>query len=386
MNESPLRICLVAPHPPPFSGGIERWTLMLTRHVAERMDTDFDLVDLSVRWRASYDLAVWKRAIGGSLQLARDCMRLIRCLRRNPHVVHLTTPGGLATFRDNVMSRIAVGMGVPVVYHLHFGQVPQVIVRNSFEARNLKSALRRVFAVMPIDMATEAALREWSPEARITRVPNCVDLEGLPQQTEADLSRPYVMFLGNVLATKGIAELLKAWTELQPDGWRLKIVGECAEEYKKELTARYPCASVELLGDRSHQEAMQLLARASVFVLPSYTEGFPLAVLEAMALGKPIIGSRVGAIPEMLDRNCGILISPRNSQEVRDSLDSLIGNPGLRNDLAASARARARESYALEAVFQQYRQVWSEASRWKREQRAGLFEPGSRGSQIQDRG
>ncbi len=362
MNDSPLRVCLITPVPPPFSGGIERWSKILTEYVALRSDTSFDIIDISVRWRESYDEAVWKRAIGGNIQLARDCIRLVRCLRRKPHVVHLTTPGGLATFRDNIMSRIAAGMGVPVVYHLHFGRVPQVIATNSLEARNLKSTAQRVFSVMPIDMATEAALREWSPKARITRVPNCVDLNCLPKRTEVDGVQPSVVFLGNVLSTKGVCELLEAWAELRPTGWRLKIVGEYDPGFQKELAARYPSETVEYLGNKPHGEAMEILAQASVFILPSYTEGFPNAVLEAMALGKPIIGTRVGAIPEMLDGDCGVLISPKSSREVRDALELLIKDRDLRNRLAKKARARASQEYSLESVFNQYRQVWHAAA------------------------
>lgn len=331
-------------------------------YVAHRSDVSFDLVDISVRWRESYDEAVWKRAIGGNIQLIRDCIRLVRCLRRKPHVVHLTTPGGLATFRDNIMSRIAARAGVPVVYHLHFGRVPQVITGNSLEARNLKSTIQRVFSVMPIDMETEAALREWSSTARITRVPNCVDFDCLPNRIQADEVRPSVMFLGNVLATKGICELLQAWIELNPPGWRLKIVGECDPEYQKELVVRYPSETVEFLGNKPHEEAMQLLARSSVFILPSYTEGFPNAVLEAMALGKPIIGTRVGAIPEMLEADCGVLISPKDSHAVREAMELLMNDGDLRKRLAMKARVRAFEEYSLESVFNRYKEAWLEAA------------------------
>jgi len=360
--------------PPPFSGGIERWSLMVTQYVAGRTDTMFDLVDLSVRWRESYDLAVWKRALGGNLQLARDCIRFAGCLKRRPDVIHLTTPGGLATFRDNVISRIAAIAKVPVVYHLRFGRVPQVIFSHSFEARNMRATLRRVSCVMPLDSATEAALRKLGGRARIARVPNCIDLKDLPQQTPVDTERPTAMFLGNVLQTKGIPELLKAWTELNPAGWRLRIVGESDPKYQKELAARYPSPSVEYSGDKPHREAMELLAQASIFVFPSHTEGFPNAVLEAMALGKPIIATRVGAIPDMLEGGCGILISPGNSRELRDTVAWLIKDGRLRDELAGRARTRARDAYSIESVFRQYQQVWREAAQGRPgEQPAGVF-------------
>jgi glycosyltransferase involved in cell wall biosynthesis len=112
---------------------------------------------------------------------------------------------------------------------------------------------------------------------------------------------------------------------------------------------------------------MEFLAQASVFVLPSYTEGFPNAVLEAMALGKPIIGTRVGAIPEMLTGDCGVLIAPKNAREIRDALKLLLNDNELRKRLAGKARARVTEEYSLESVFHRYKQVWYEAARLSRD-------------------
>ena len=63
---------------------------------------------------------------------------------------------------------------------------------------------------------------------------------------------------------------------------------------------------------KGHDDAMRMLANAEIFVLPSHTEGFPNAVLEAMALAKAIIASRVGAIPEMLADECGLLIEAKD--------------------------------------------------------------------------
>ena len=69
---------------------------------------------------------------------------------------------------------------------------------------------------------------------------------------------------------------------------------------------------------------MELLNKASVFVLPSYSEGCPYVIIEAMALKKIIIGTSVGNIPEMLSGNCGILVEPENKEELKEKLYQVI--------------------------------------------------------------
>ena len=195
MSQSRLRVCMVAPLPPPL-GGIAHWTVMLSRYAAGRKDVIFELIDISPRWREVHDLALWKRSSGGAAQLVRDSLRLRRCLRTRPHVVHLTAPGGLALLRDNLMSRLACRMGVPVVYHIRFGRIPEIARGNSWEAWNLKGTLQRVAAVIAIDAASEEAIHKWTPAANTVRIPNCIDLKSLPRDVATEAREPFVMFLG----------------------------------------------------------------------------------------------------------------------------------------------------------------------------------------------
>ena len=66
-----------------------------------------------------------------------------------------------------------------------------------------------------------------------------------------------------------------------------------------------------------------LLSASDVFVLPSYTEGFPNVIIEAMAMGKPIIATSVGAIPEMLDEGCGVVVPPKDADSLQKALQKV---------------------------------------------------------------
>jgi glycosyltransferase involved in cell wall biosynthesis len=171
------------------------------------------------------------------------------------------------------------------------------------------------------------------------------------------------MFLGWVIPTKGVGELVEAWSRLNPKGWRLIVAGPVEEAYKAELLKTHRPEGVEFTGELGHEEAMKLMAGADLFVLPSYTEGFPNVILEAMALGRPIVATAVGAIPEMLSDGCGVLIKPRSAEELAEALSRVLSDPGLREGLGSRARTRALEEFSLGAVFARYRELWKSCSR-----------------------
>ena len=291
-----------------------------------------------------------------------DLPRVVAQLRRHPDVLHLTTSGQLAVVRDLAVMAASAHFGVPVIYHIRFGRVPELAGGRSREWRVLARAMRRAHTVLVIDADTERAVQDSLPDVRVVRVSNCVDTTNLPQVTEQAGGERTVMFLGWVIPTKGIEELVQAWAQLRPDGWRLLVVGPGKTEYQNQLLAKYGPKALEFSGEQPHDEAMRLLAAADVFVLPSYTEGFPNVVVEAMALGKPIVATRVGAIPEMLRDGGGILVDRQDVGGLARAMAQVMADSDLRLHLGTRARQRAVSEYSLESVFAQYLAVWRGAA------------------------
>lgn len=355
----PLTVCLVAPVPPPY-GGIAHWTSMVTRYAAaSRPDLRLEVVDTAPRWRAIDDLAVWKRVFGGGVQLLRDVARFLFVLAgKRPHAVHLTTSGQLAVVRDISIMLLARAFGTPVVYHLRFGRIAQIAGEDTREWRLIKVALRLATVVVPIDTETERAIRARVPSAYVERIPNCVDVSELPLPESQRPATKTALFLGWVIPTKGVHELIEAWARLKPRGWRLVVAGPGSPEYPRKLIARLDAENVELVGELSHSEAMRAMASADVFVFPSHTEGFPNVILEAMALGRAIIATRVGAIPEMLAGDCGVTVASGNIEELTAALRRLTADERIRAELGARAHARATAEFGIGAVFERYVRLW----------------------------
>lgn len=355
-------MCLVSPLPPPY-GGIAHWTAMVTAYAGRRPDVELVVVNTAPRWRSIHNNGVLLRAIGGGLQLLRDVARLVRALAGHRFgVVHLTSSGHLAAVRDLFVSYVAAIFGVGLVYHIRFGRIPEIAAANELEWRLIRRVINRAATVVLIDQATFFAIRRYAPNARAMLVPNCVNVSELPVRTAVVAEVKTALFVGWVIPTKGVSELVEAWANLRPQGWRLEIVGPGNVDYQASLLQKFAPENLVFVGELPHAQAMVRIANCDLFVLPSYTEGFPNVVVEAMALGRPIVATDVGAIPEMLDGNAGLLVRAGDSNALGEALSKLMTDSTLREDMGSRAFAKAMSLFTIDVVFHAYMQIWRRAS------------------------
>ena len=161
--------------------------------------------------------------------------------------------------------------------------------------------------------------------------------------------------------TKGITELIKACSDL-PD-IKVNIIGPCADEYKLELMNIVDDINhFNFMGTLPPKEVIREMLSCSVFVLPTYTEGFPNVILESMACGCPIISTPVGAIPEMLatetDRPCGLLVQAKNVEHLREAIMRLLKDEKEALQLSQRASERVREEYSIDKVWKLIFNLW----------------------------
>jgi glycosyltransferase involved in cell wall biosynthesis len=166
--------------------------------------------------------------------------------------------------------------------------------------------------------------------------------------------QPLIVYAGRLDAEKGLFDLLEAYAPLR-DHARLVLIGDGP-------LARALQAEVRLLGladtvvFTGHVDnPLPLIKRAAMLVLPSYTEGTPLVILEAMALGTPVIAAAVGGIPDLItDRHSGLLVPPRRPDLLQDLIENLLGHADLRDRLRQNARQRVQESFTQAAVARRF--------------------------------
>ena len=176
---------------------------------------------------------------------------------------------------------------------------------------------------------------------------------GLPSEGELLLA------VGNLYPVKDHATLLRAVACL-PGAPRVAIAGRGEEEANLHRLARELGIEerVHLLGLRS--DVGRLLAAADVFVQPSRSEGLPLAVLEAMAAGLPVVATRVGGMAEaIVEGETGLQIEPGDPEALAGALASLLAQPERRRRLGDAGRARAVAEFSVETMAQRYEALFA---------------------------
>jgi len=359
--DRPVRAALVSPLPPP-QGGIARWTAMIQRAAVSSDRVDVAVVDIALRGRSIHQTTVARRIAAGVVQVVRAGAGLgWRALRRRPDVVHANTSGGLGVLRDLVLLAVARAFRIAFVYHIRFGRVPGIAAARRLEWRLMRRVIARAAATVVLDAETERAVRTFAAPRTLVRIPNCIDLSVLPPTTPPTGSR--VLFAGWVLPAKGVEDLLAAWRSVDVDGAELLLAGPCEPAYLARLraaTADLP--TVTFVGELPGPELLALMARCDIFVLPSHSEGFPNAVLEAMALGRAVLASDVGAVAEMLADGCGVVVPPADPARLAAELVALLADPDQRVVSGQRARRKAYDCYALPSVLDRYEALWRQVS------------------------
>jgi glycosyltransferase involved in cell wall biosynthesis len=165
--------------------------------------------------------------------------------------------------------------------------------------------------------------------------------------------------VGRLDPVKDLRTLLAATAEVRrTHPVALVVIGDGPERTSLEAAA-VECGleqHVHFLGYRS--DARDWLAGCDVYVNSSISEGVSLTILEAMAAGVPVVATRVGGTPEILDSTCGMLVPPRERQALAGAIVELAGDPVRRSQLGRAARTRVEERFTLDRMIQQYRDVY----------------------------
>jgi glycosyltransferase involved in cell wall biosynthesis len=273
----------------------------------------------------------------------------------------------------NVLSRIAGrAVRVPVLAHLHienhFRRPTEPVLR-----RLDRSTARLCARLVAVSEDTRRAYeRQGYPRGRIEVVYNGVE----PSETRSNGSLraelgladsvPLIGEVGRLCDVKGQRELIAALASL-PDA-ALVLVGKDLEEggaYQARLERE-----AERLGVRDRvvfagyrDDARVLVRELDVLALPSWTEGLPLVVLEAMAERRPVVATPVGGTPELVaDGETGILVPPREPAALAEALGRLLADTELRRRMGEAGERRVRERFTAEAMTTRMLELYDEAA------------------------
>jgi glycosyltransferase involved in cell wall biosynthesis len=245
--------------------------------------------------------------------------------------------------------------GVPYIVSLRGGDVPGFDAKNLAGLHTITNPLtaliwRNAEAVVGNSTGLCELARTFAPGLDVPEIPNGVDTTRFHPARRPDSAGCELLFVGRLAPQKGVDVLLKALATM-PDGWRLRIAGDGPERSRLSTLADELglAERVRFLGWTQRDELPALYRSADVFVFPSYDEGMPNVVLEAIASGLPIVATRIAGNDQLVvhGKN-GALVRPGDPGAFAEALRPLLTDGPLRQKLGDASRTMAVEEFSWE--------------------------------------
>lgn len=231
--------------------------------------------------------------------------------------------------------------------------------------------LKQADVLRAVSHSTRAQLERWAPTRPLVQFPTWTDIEVFLQ---AGLNRQYppsqnILYAGVLIPRKGVHHLINAFAHIASDfpHARLVLVGHAenkqyAAELEDQVSRQGLEERVDFIGGVSQADLAGWMRRAWVFALPTYSEGLPRVVFEAMAAGLPVVSSPVSGIPEVVeDGVTGFLVQRGNEAMLADRLRWVLEHLDEAWEMGCQARAFAERFFSTEAYVEGYRRVFESA-------------------------
>lgn len=270
--------------------------------------------------------------------MAKLCWQLLR--NRRIRIIHIHGASKSSFYRKYCVFLVAKYLfGKMVIYHAHGGKFHLFYENGSPRVRkNIRHFMTSADYVICLSRQWKNFFIHSFGIKSLSIINNPVPVQAPPYPAAADGRRLSLLFLGKIGDNKGIFDLLDvlaANRELYQHAIKLRVGGNGeVNRLKDYIITRQLTGMVEYAGWVEGDLKTHLLSSCDVLLLPSYNEGLPVSLLEAMSFGKPVVATRVGGIPEIVkDGVNGFLMHPGDKAALKDHIDYLLGHTAERKKM-----------------------------------------------------
>jgi len=324
-----------------------------------------EMADVELEYFASVGVGERKDKLRQSaLAQARFVKRLATGWR--PDVFHIHCGGVVSITRKLSYITEIRAMGIPIVLHVHgSNHMEQIYARSPWHARGVRKLFQLAERIVVVSQYMEDRIKEWmGADFPVGRVYNPVPTrtyDPIPGFVRSE--RPVVLFMGWIIEAKGIFDLLAVvprLAEAHPEVLvRFGGDGVHMDRFRAEADKCPTPYNLDVAGWVTGQAKLDAFAGADIFCLPSYSEGLPISVLEAMAARLPVVATRISGIPEqVIDGETGLMFEPRDRDTLFEHLSALVGDLKRARAMGAAGRARVEAVYDREVVTSKVVEAW----------------------------
>ncbi len=342
-----MKLLLISVHSELSRGGIATWTDRFLNN-CESHSICCDLVNTEMSGKRQTDMTARRNLFDEIIRTRRIFSDLKKNLGEKEYdAVHLNTScGTFGLFRDYLIAKRIKKKGLRLVTHFHC-DIPYWI-HNAISRRCL-GKLVEISDERLVLCENSRMYLENTFGVSSHKVPNFLD-DALIRNDDKPIADAVktAFFVGRVSEAKGAKELYLL-AERLPD-IEFRLVGEVSEV----VAAWVKPNNITLVGGLPHSEVLAEMDKADIFVFPSHSEGFSLALTEAMARGLPAIATDVGAAADMLADGCGIVVGVGDVEAMASAIAEL-DNPDRRRELSKLSVRKVREEYATDVILEQFK-------------------------------
>ena len=285
-------------------------------------------------------------------------------ITNRPDLIHIHSSFGPSFYRKMPFIYLGKMFRIPIINHIHGAEFDPFYGKASEQKKRLiQKVYRKCTRLIALSDEWKKNLKLIVPEDKITVLPNyCI----VPEKVNPERKRQ-ILFLGEIGKRKGCFDIPDILEKANLRGLDATMVfagagsREDEEALKKELAKRNLDKNVKFAGWVNGREKTKLLEESRIFLFPSYNEGMPMAVLEAMAYGLAVVTTRIGGITNLItDGQTGFLAKPGENEFFAQKIEKLLQEPELAQRLGEGARQKAKEKYSFESHLNSLLRIYEE--------------------------
>lgn len=348
-KEGKLKVLLISPTPPP-AGGIATWTKRYSQSEMARKHT-VHIANSAITGARIDNLE--KKTIVHEIKrfISIYCSVKNKLKKVNFDIVHINS--ACSTFgmiRDYLLLQKAKKGKSKVIVHFHCDT--SYMVRGIISGYLFREICRSTDHIFCLNSASEKHIQYISGKSS-SKIPNFIELNRIRKKQISERIET-IIYVGHVTKQKGCIDLISIAEKMPTNNFL--IVGKESEEFKSMAKTQ----NIQMFGEVAKEDVERLMQTADLLLFPTYTEGFPNVILEAMACGLPIISTPVGAIPDMVENSGGILVHPGDLDGYVHAIHTL-QNKDLRLGMSLWNQDKTLTSYTTEIVmkniFMEYEKI-----------------------------
>ena len=256
---------------------------------------------------------------------------------------------------------------IPVIISEHFSWFPRHKL-SLFDCIRAGFAMKRAKIILPVSKNLKESVESYGIKNKFKIVPNVVDFQIFyPSFYHSRENKKKILFVGLLRPIKGVPYLLQSLSQLKQkrQDFVLDIIGDGPNENEyKELVQKLAISNfVRFHGLKSKEEIAEFMRNCDFFVSSSLWENLPCVLIEAMASGLPIVASKVGGVPEIINKKVGVLTPPKDVDELAKAIDYMLDHYKDYSPQKISEYAKSKFSY--EIVGKRLDRIYREIARKK---------------------